>query len=47
MIADNEFTCDREREFRNMKYVIVAKLEKAGQEEKTVNAKLAHLKTYI
>ena len=31
MIAENEFVIDRAKEFKNSKYIIVAKVEKAGQ----------------
>ena len=33
MIAENEFVLDREKEFENSKYIIIAKLEKAGTVE--------------
>lgn len=33
MIADNEFVLNRSKVFKNSKYIIVARLEKAGMQD--------------
>lgn len=43
-MEDNEFIVNREREFGNAKYVIIAKLEKGKKEEANLESKLWDLK---
>ena len=47
MISDNEFILNREKEFKNSKYIIIAKLEKAGHGETSLEEKIGSLKDYL
>jgi hypothetical protein len=44
LMKDNEFIVNREQEFGNAKYVIIAKLEKGQKEEANLESKIWDLK---
>jgi len=48
MIAENEFVLNRAKEFRNSKYIIIARLEQAGSAESTtIEGRISGLKNHF
>ena len=43
-MADNEFIINRQQEFKNAKYIIIAKLEKGEKQEADIESKIFELK---
>ena len=48
MISENEFVLNMKKEFRNSKYIIIAKLERAGSADSgTMEGRINALKSYL
>lgn len=48
MISENEFVINRKKTFKNSKYIIVARLEKAGtSDSQSIENKVDQLKSYF
>ena len=45
MIVDNEFLFNRDSEYQNSKYIFLARLEKAGQDEGSLEDKIKTIKS--